>query len=147
MLVLKPEIKDNKKEGETGFGIKLNSKFSLPEILLFWLVSHPVPGVHTILEIEDKMEEEYPELLSRVSGYEALVGEAPALFWSLTPPPGQRIFLFDLDFLEHFFPGSVWRHPAIEAGKFMLTLSQSSNAKLTETYWKLSMHSIFSEQL
>ena len=34
-------------------------------------------------------------------------------------------------------PGSVWSHPSIEAGKFMLTLSQSSNAKLTGTLYDL----------
>ena len=90
------------------------SQFSLPKILLFWLVSHPVPGVNTVLKIEDKMEEEYPELLSRVSGYEALVGEAPALLWPLTPPPGQSIYSFiltsnpfDFSFLNPTPSGSI----------------------------------------
>ena len=37
-------------------------------------------------------------------------------------------------------PGSVWSHPPVEAGKFMLTLSQSSNAKLTEKVYDPSFY-------
>lgn len=73
-----------------------------PEILLLWLVSHPVPGINSILEIKDKVKKEYSELLGRVIGYETLVCESPALLRPLTPSPGQCILFWILEHLTRW---------------------------------------------
>ena len=59
------------------------------------------------------MEEKYFKLLRLVGGDEALVGEAPAGLVHITPGPGP-----------------VGRHPAVECGELVLTLSHPAHQPL-----------------